>query len=355
MTPTFSGTPVLDDAGLQRYRALRDDLIAIVLAQYERAVAGSEPRGSADNRRTMREYLGYGLEFLAPVLEFGIMAPMVDYLRWVESVLVGRHLPPDALVRVLDLVADGCAAHMTAGDGVIITAALQRIRREFVAEHDPVEGGATRHEPEAWAECGEFADALIDGDRRHALWMLDSRLARGRSLIEAEIHLIQPALYEIGRRWQQNRVTVAQEHLATAIARSVMAQGLARSPVESPNGRTVLLACVAGNRHSLGLQMVADAFQLSGWTVQYLGADVPTADLLSHVARLRPDLVGLSASFAHQLTIVREIIDRLITAYGSDRPSVIVGGLGANQFEEITGRLGADGWHADAASAVPPR
>ena len=71
---------------------------------------------------------------------------------------------------------------------------------------------------------------------------------------------------------------------------SVMTMGLLRSPPPAPIDRRVLLACVAGNHHAVGLRMVADAFQLAGWDVQYLGANVPTAALVRQAAEWNPTL-----------------------------------------------------------------
>lgn len=150
--------------------------------------------------------------------------------------------------------------------------------------------------------------------------MIDHRLGLGHTVVEAGAHLIQPALYEIGRRWQVNGISVAQEHLATATAQSVMMQSLAHAEVQEPNSRTAVLACVEGNRHSIGL--------------------------------LRPDLVGLSVVFAHQMHVVREVIARLGEAYGPSRPPVIVGGLGTRGVDDVAATLGADSCSADAGGAV---
>jgi methanogenic corrinoid protein MtbC1 len=98
--------------------------------------------------------------------------------------------------------------------------------------------------------------------------------------------------------------------------------------------------------------MVADAFQLGGWEVQYLGANVPTAAVIQHVGHYACDLLGLSVSFAQELHVVREIIAGLALAQGDARPPVIVGGLAINQFGRLAGELGADGWSRDASSAV---
>jgi methanogenic corrinoid protein MtbC1 len=131
-----------------------------------------------------------------------------------------------------------------------------------------------------------------------------------------------------------------------------MSMALLRSPPPAPNGRKVLLACVAGNQHTIGLRMVADAFQLAGWDTQYLGANVPTAALVQQVVQSKPDLIGLGLSFGQQLVTVKDVIAQLGAQLGPARPPVIVGGLAVNQFDRIADMVGADGCGRDAQAAV---
>ncbi len=170
--------------------------------------------------------------------------------------------------------------------------------------------------------------------------------------MDVELHVIQPSLYDIGKAWQANRVTVAKEHMATAIALSVMTVGLLRSPAPATIGKRVLLACVEGNDHAVGLRMVADAFQLAGWDVQYLGANMPGAAIIRQAADWRADLVGLSVSFAQQLRIVKQVIAQLRGRVGDARPAVIIGGLAVNRFSQLADMVGADACGADAQAAV---
>lgn len=64
---------------------------------------------------------------------------------------------------------------------------------------------------------------------------------------------------------------------------------------------TVLLAAPAGEHHGLGLRIVADLLELSGFHVVYLGADTPTGALVVAVAEHEPSLVGLSLTDANCL------------------------------------------------------
>jgi methanogenic corrinoid protein MtbC1 len=98
--------------------------------------------------------------------------------------------------------------------------------------------------------------------------------------------------------------------------------------------------------------MLADAFQLDGWEVQYLGANVPSSALVGQIAEYRPDLVGLSVSFAHHLQTVKQVIAQLQQRLGDGRPVTMVGGLAINRYNQLAQMVGADAYCADARAAV---
>ena len=98
--------------------------------------------------------------------------------------------------------------------------------------------------------------------------------------------------------------------------------------------------------------MVADAFLLAGWDIQYLGANVPTPELVKQVVAWQPDLVGLSVSFPQQLKVIKDAIEQMKLQMGDQCPPIIVGGLAINRFQQLTGVLGADASSLDAQAAV---
>jgi MerR family transcriptional regulator, light-induced transcriptional regulator len=206
--------------------------------------------------------------------------------------------------------------------------------------------------PDPWPKATAFEASLLAGNQIEALAIMDRCMDNGQSLVDVKFHVIRSALYSIGAKWQANQVTVAHEHMATAIAQSVMTLVLLQSPLPAPNGKRALLACVEGNHHAVGLRMVADAFQLAGWDVQYLGSNVPTSALVLQTVEWKPDLVGLSVSFAQQLRVVRDIMEKLKERLSSARPAVIIGGLATNRFERLANLVGADAYGADAQAAV---
>jgi methanogenic corrinoid protein MtbC1 len=336
--------------GLRRYRDLEADAIAAVSERFYVTLGTAYAKFGPSGREACKQDLAYHLEFLRPALEFGMLQSMVSYLRWLDSVLAARSIPTDHLTLSLDWLAEFFASRMADAEGAVVVAALREVRTLFAS--DDHEDTVVPDSPLAWPESQDFQDAILAGKQYEALALMTRCLDSGKNILDFELHVIQPALYSIGDLWQANQVSVAQEHMATAIVHTTMTMGLLRTAPPLLGDLSVLLACVEGNQHSVGLRMVADSFMLSGWNVQYLGANVPTTALIQHVEQSRPHLVGLSVSFAHQMPAVKLTIQRLKEKFGADRPSVIIGGLAINRFAPLAHVAGADSYASDAKAAV---
>jgi methanogenic corrinoid protein MtbC1 len=339
----------LGEKGLQRFHTLEPDAVSAVAERFYTTLGAAYAQFGQRGRDACREDLAFHLEFLKPVLEFGILAPMVDYLCWLASVLAARSIPGEHLALSLDWLAEFFAANMEPSDSTVVTAALRAARTKLLAASQTPLVPEPTCEPEA-AEAFEMA--LLAGAQREALEVVNSCIDSGHDLVDVELHVIKAAMYRIGEKWQANQVTVAQEHIATAIVESVMTAALLRSPPLAPIDKRVLLACVAGNHHTVGLRMVADSFQLNGWEVQYLGANVPTPSLIRQIGKWSPDLVGLSLSFAQQLPVVKDVIAQLRGRFGRARPPVMIGGLAVNRFNRLVDMVGADAHSLDAQAAI---
>ena len=68
-----------------------------------------------------------------------------------------------------------------------------------------------------------------------------------------------------------------------------------------------------GNQHDIGLQVVADFFEMDGWKVIHLGSDMPIPDLVQAVESYQPDLLALSVSLHAQLVTLTETIQAVRT------------------------------------------
>ena len=90
------------------------------------------------------------------------------------------------------------------------------------------------------AQFDNQEQAIHDFDA--ALGSKDIGLIKTTKSMQFEMHVIQPALCRIGELWQANWVSVAQEHMATAIVQPVMTVGLLHLPPPKESGRNRVVA-----------------------------------------------------------------------------------------------------------------
>lgn len=198
-----------------------------------------------------------------------------------------------------------------------------------------------------------YLEAVLAGDRREAFGAIDRALADGVELRTLYLEVFQPALREVGRLWQENRITVADEHLATAITQAAMARLYDRLfAAPAGHGRLLVAACADVERHEVGLRMICDLLELEGWDTVFLGGTVPVEELVELVRERRPDVVALSASIAPHLPRLREAVRAIRAALPEDGPLIAVGGRPFLDDPKLAEQVGADLTAADAAEAA---
>jgi methanogenic corrinoid protein MtbC1 len=154
--------------------------------------------------------------------------------------------------------------------------------------------------------------------------LVDQALALS-TLDESFMDVLTPALAEVGERWASGSVTVAQEHLASATVCAAL-QKLLSDQRADVHG-TAVLACAPGERHEIGLLMLAVMLRSEGWQVAYLGADTPFADAVALADGL--DATALCFSAASEGNA--QALDReLATTPTRESLTVIIGGRGTN-------------------------
>ncbi|MGW2036010.1 cobalamin B12-binding domain-containing protein [Streptomyces spinosus] len=192
--------------------------------------------------------------------------------------------------------------------------------------------------------------AVIDGDEQRAVATVHDALAQGVSRETLLLQVIAPVQEKVGIEWAADRISVAQEHAATAINERVIAS-LAHHPGAgrpAPDRGRVTVACVDGEWHALPARLVAEILTLHGWQVDYLGAQTPTPHLVAHLHLTDPDAVLLSGSIPTHLPTAHAAI----TACQAIGVPVLAGGRAFGPRGRYATALGADRWAADARAAV---
>ncbi|MCK7485010.1 MAG: cobalamin B12-binding domain-containing protein [Bacillus subtilis] len=110
--------------------------------------------------------------------------------------------------------------------------------------------------------------------------------------------------------------------------------------------------CAGAELHEIGMRMVADMFELSGWDTYFLGSNLPPEMILAQLKSAPTTVLAVSATTPSHLLEVEELIKiiRFDTQLASIK--IIVGGRAFNETPDVWKLVGADGFAADARSAI---
>jgi len=203
-------------------------------------------------------------------------------------------------------------------------------------------------------EIDEFVALVRGTDDAGIDAYIQSLMERGGSPEAVYLDLLAPAARQLGALWVDDacdfmEVTVAVGRLQRVL-RSLSHLFTLRSAGAEPVGRA-LLACVAGEQHTLGLFMVAEFFVREGWTVE-VGAPLETIDVGNRLRDEWFDLVGFSVGCESQLPRLRREVRSVRRASRNPRLITMVGGRVFSEHPELVARVGADRWARDAQEAA---
>ncbi len=280
-----------------------------------------------EGRKRAHEDMAFHFMFLRDGMELG-GGVFTDYVCWARDVLVARNVPEGALRTALQILAK----EYSPGEKMIVAA---------IAALD-------RHTPPEPPPMTPLARLLLDGDARMAAQLFDP--ITDAASHQAASALAMEAMFAIGDAWARGEINAGQEHLASHALKSVLVHLGAQIPYRIGHGR-VVLSCVPGNQHDLGLAAVADQCRAAGWDVRLLGADVPAAALLACLQIWNPELVFLSAALPEHVRTAKDLVERIRRASSA---RIYIGGTVFRGRGDLWRLTGADG-HGVFASDVLPK
>jgi 5-methyltetrahydrofolate--homocysteine methyltransferase len=176
---------------------------------------------------------------------------------------------------------------------------------------------------------------------------LEQGLEPERMLYDALI----PSLEEVGARFERGDYFVPEMLIA---ARAMQGALDILRPLLAETGTatvgTFLMGTVKGDVHDIGKNLCNIMLEGAGFTVIDLGVNVAPEKFIEQIEEHKPDIVGFSAFLTTTMPMFKANINALQKAGIRDDVIVMVGGAPVTQ--EYADAVGADGYSADASSAV---
>ncbi|MEO8380394.1 MAG: cobalamin-dependent protein [Acidobacteriota bacterium] len=338
-------------------RALLDDAssllrlaVAITDAQLERMPALAVRYGARGRQHCIDDTV-FHLTYLREAVTFGDATLFEDYIAWAKVMLASRGVDADDLVANLEQMRTTLGLERDHDSAATAVAVVEHVLNKVEAMPDDAETFLGR--PGALEETARhYLDAIRIAKRHDADAVIQEAVRGGASISDLYLRVFEPVQNEIGRLWQMNRISVAQEHFCTAAVQRSMSQLYGQLFTGKPGRRRVVAACAGGELHEIGLRMVTDLLEADGWDTVYLGANVPVDSIVSTVAAAPTGLVAISATITPHLRELTSLIASLRTNPATSHVPIIVGGYPFRLSDAISKHLGVDGWAANATDAV---
>jgi len=199
------------------------------------------------------------------------------------------------------------------------------------------------------ADMEATAEALIRGDRDTVVKLVQEAVDEGVSAETILNEGLVAGMNVVGRRFKANEFYVPEVLIA---ARAMGAGMEILEPILSETGveptGVVVLGTVKGDLHDIGKNLVGMMLKGGGFKVVDAGIDVPAERFVKLAQENNAGIVGLSALLTTTMTQMPGVIEAVKEA-GLD-VKVMIGGAPITQ--DYADEIGADGYAADAATAV---
>lgn len=196
-----------------------------------------------------------------------------------------------------------------------------------------------------------YTDALARGEANVAQSIIDDAIESGATPPEIYLSILAPAQVKLGEMWHRGDISIAQEHLATAITMQMMDRQRQAAKPRTPLGLRALVTPVKDDQHFIGARMTADLLIMNGWDVDFFWNAIPDKDLAEYTQLRRIDLLAISVTMSEFLPNVAETTDA-IRRLDPSRPKILLGGSAINHADFDLHELGVDAMVTDIARAT---
>jgi len=204
-------------------------------------------------------------------------------------------------------------------------------------------------EVENMADLEALAEAVIKGDQNAAVEITRQAIADEMPAKEILDTGLIAAMSTVGDRFSRNEIYIPEVLIAARAMKSattILEPELVKAGVE-PIGKFIV-GTVAGDLHDIGKNLVGMMMKGAGFEIIDMGVDVSPQAYLEKAKETGAQLVGLSALLTTTMPSMEKIIKAFKDAGLSTK--IMIGGAPVTQA--YADKIGADGYSADAASAV---
>lgn len=271
------------------------------------------------------DQIGFHQKLMIAACDFNSNTLLYDYLRWRYTMCISRGINPNYFLLEHKLWIQGIQTHLFEGYSLEFVF----LYRSILKSHDDLLIDHHQHAPLKSDELIQrLLDALLNADDLEASKVFAQNLYAFGSPSDFFDQIVKPTMVEIGRLWEINHISVAKEHVATAMVEYLWNK-CSDTPHESGSklySRVAFVITPDTQLHKLGSKMVSQVLSDKGWKVANFGLEEKFKELYNAIVEFNPQLIVLSATMAIYIPLFQKLIDALKSEECIYEGKIAVGG-----------------------------
>jgi methanogenic corrinoid protein MtbC1 len=271
-------------------------------------------------------------------------------MGWLRNFFDGIKVPGSDIIFFFEILEEKLSEYLTSAEYEQAAVYLKRGLERF-NDPKPQAGFIDNNNPLS-SLANDYLAHLLNAERREALNIIMDAYNNGVSIKDLYLNVFQPTQLEVGRLWQTNKISVAQEHYETAATQLIMSQLYPYLFQAVKKEKKIVVSCVSGELHEMGARMVADFFEMDGWDSYYLGANTPSESIIKTLEENNSKILALSVTMTYNLESAHKLIELIKNNPGTKNIKVLVGGYPFLISDSLWQKIGADGFSRNSDDAI---
>jgi len=172
----------------------------------------------------------------------------------------------------------------------------------------------------------KFLSAILKANVYEAINISNEFIKKDNDVKVFWEHIILPALYSVGNKWAEGKISVGEEHTATSICQRVMSEHYPKVMNYIDKKKRILVTTSPNELHEVGALMLSDMLELNGYDVYFISSKISTQEKCDIIFNEKIDVIIISTTLVGNISKTKTMIDEIRNKKFLNPPLTIVGG-----------------------------
>jgi methanogenic corrinoid protein MtbC1 len=197
-----------------------------------------------------------------------------------------------------------------------------------------------------------FLDSLLNSNMTKALEISNKFIKNKNDIEKFWIEIILPALYDIGKLWEESKISVGEEHVATSICQRVMSEHCDTIYNNIGKRGKVLVTLAPNELHQVGAMMLSDVLEIHGFDTYFIKSKSSIDKIIDLIEDEDINDIIISSTIEENIDNTKILIKNLRDKISSKNINIFVGGQAYKNIENIIERTDANYYIKDITTLI---